>query len=280
MPSVLRLCMTIMLAQLFFLVAPVSSKAQSAEASVSTAEEIKAGFDSVPCNNEERLGAVKALFEKMGAPASDVSIDKYKNVENLVIRKQGASQEKIVIGAHYDKVSQGCGAIDNWSGIVALAHLYKSLKNVPLKKTILFVAFGKEKKGRVGSLAMVDAIGKEQAAQYCVMINIDNLGLAPPQVVENMSSKKLTEFTADLAKGMQIPFGQANIENTVSDSNSFIEKKIPALTVHGLSNEGLPIIDSRKDQASMVKPMSVYLGYRLVMALVVSLDKFSCGEFR
>src|SRR5437763_13570141 len=102
--------LTFIAAQLLFLLAPISSRAQSSAINISTPEQIKAEFASVPCDNEKRLSAVKALFEKMGAAASEIAIETYKNVENLVIRKPGASQEKIVIGAHYDKVADGCGA--------------------------------------------------------------------------------------------------------------------------------------------------------------------------
>lgn len=275
-----RQSLTDILVAVLFLFAPTSLSAQQNEIKISTPEQIKVEFDSVPCKNEERLNAAKALFEKMGAPASDIAIDQYKNVENLVIRKQGISQEKIIVGAHYDKVSDGCGAIDNWSGIVTIAHIYRSLKDVPLKKTILFVAFGKEEKGLVGSHAMVDAITKDQVAQYCEMINIDSFGLAAPQVAENMSSKKLSQFTADLAKEMKIPFGRASIEGADADSSSFIAKKIPALTLHGLNNEWTSILHSRNDQSSKVNPDSVYLGYRLILALVVRLDSSSCREYR
>ena len=52
-----------------------------------------------------------------------------------------------MIGAHYDKTINGCGAIDNWTGIVALAHIYKSLKDAPLQKNVVLVAFGKEEQG-------------------------------------------------------------------------------------------------------------------------------------
>jgi hypothetical protein len=268
------------LAALLFLCALTSLSAQQDEIKISTPEQIKVEFDSVPCKNEERLNAAKAFFEKMGAPASDISIDQYKNVENLVIRKQGSSQEKIIIGAHYDKVSDGCGAIDNWSGIVTIAHLYRSLKDIPLKKTILFVAFGKEEKGLIGSRAMVDAIMKDQVAQYCEMINIDSFGLAAPQVADNMSSRKLSTFTADLANEMKIPFGHASIEGADADSSTFIAKKIPALTLHGLSNEWTSILHSRNDQSSKINPNSVYLGYRLILALVIRLDRSTCGEYR
>lgn len=276
----LRQSLKSLLVTLLFLCAPISLSAQQNGLKISTTEQIKAEFESVPCRNEDRLGAAKALFEKMGAPATNISIDKYKNIENLVIRIQGNSQEKIIVGAHYDKVSDGCGAIDNWSGIVTLAHLYRSLKDVPLKKTILFVAFGKEEQGLAGSRAMVNAITKDQLAQYCEMINIESFGLAAPQVADNMSSKKLGQLAAELAKEMKIPFGHATIEGAEADSNSFIARKIPALTLHGLSNEWASIIHSRNDQSSKINPNSIYLGYRLVLVLLIRLDSSACGEYR
>lgn len=268
------------LVAILFLFASTSLSGQQNEIAISTPEQIKAEFDSVTCKNEERLNAVKALFEKMGALPSDITIDKHKNVENLVIRKPGSSQETIIIGAHYDKVADGCGALDNWTGIVAIAHIYRSLKDVPLKKTLLFAAFGKEEIGLVGSRAMADAIPKDQLAQYCQMINIDSLGLAAPQVADNMSSKKLREFTAELAKEMKVPFDHATIEGADSDSSSFIRKKIPAVTIHGMSNEFTTLLHSKNDQSSKVNSTSVYLGYRLALAMVARLDNLSCSEYK
>src|SRR5262252_5412217 len=69
---------------------------------LSTPEEIQSEFDSVPCKNGDRLNAVKALFEKMGAKPEEVTIEKVRGVENVVIRKAAANDtpEKIVIGAH------------------------------------------------------------------------------------------------------------------------------------------------------------------------------------
>jgi len=271
---------TSILAQLLLMIICVSAHAQQNTIKISTTEEIKAEFSSVPCKDDERLAAVKALFEKVDAPATDMSIEKYKGVENLVVLKQGTSAERIVVGAHYDKVSDGCGAIDNWTGIVALAHLYKTLKNISLRKTIIFVAFGKEEKGLIGSRAMVDAIARDQFGQYCAMINIDSLGLSAPQVLDNASSKKLGELAADVAKEMKMPFSHASVGNADADSSSFVRKKIPALTIHGLNNEWSSIIHSRNDQTSKVNPVSVYLGYRLVLALVSRLDASSCAAYR
>jgi acetylornithine deacetylase/succinyl-diaminopimelate desuccinylase-like protein len=259
---------------------PSLSSAQQITVHPATPDEIKDEFNIVPCKNEERLNGVKALLERLGAPASDISVNKYNGVENLIIRKVGASEESIIIGAHYDKVSDGCGAVDNWTGIVALAHLYKTLKDVPLTKTLVFVAFGKEEKGLIGSRAMVDKMSKDEALMVCAMINIDSLGLSAPQVADNMSTKKLGELAAATAKDMKMPFAHAAIANADADSSSFVAKKIPALTIHGLTNDWPTILHSQKDQASKVNSISVYLGYRLALALIGRLDSSACAAYR
>jgi hypothetical protein len=268
------------LAALVLLLAAVPTSGQNPGIRISSLEQIKEEFASVPCEDKERLAAVKSLFERAGVAPSDVTIDKYKDVENLVVVKKGESSEKIVVGAHYDKVADGCGALDNWTGLVVLAHLYKTLKDTSLKKTLVFVAFGKEEKGLIGSLAMTNAISKDQAANYCVMINVDSLGLGPPQVLDNISTRKLRDFAADLAKEMKIPFGHASIEVAASDSSPFIGKKIPAVTIHGMNNDWPKILHSRNDQTSAVNPTSVYLGYRLTLAMIVRLDQSLCSAYR
>ena len=262
------------------LLAAGCSAAQNPASKVSTPEDIAKDFASVPCDDKDRLAAVRALYESAGATASDITMDQHDNVENLVVTKKGASPEKIVIGAHYDKTSEGCGAIDNWTGQVALTHLYRTLKDIPLNKTLVFVAFGREEKGLVGSRAMTKGIDKEQAAGYCAMINIDSLGLGPPQVADNMSSKKLARFTGELAKEMEIPFGHASIGRANSDSSSFVAKKIPAVTIHGLNNDWSTILHSKHDQVAKVNSASVYLGYRLALAMIVKLDASACDAYR
>src|SRR5262245_13632056 len=87
-----------------------SAFAQGAEEALklqlSTPEEIQSEFNSVPCKNGDRLKSVKALFEKMGAKPEEITVEKARGVENVVVSKASAngSSEKIVIGAHYDKV--------------------------------------------------------------------------------------------------------------------------------------------------------------------------------
>lgn len=247
---------------------------------ISKPDEIKAEFNDVVCQNDKRQAAVKALFEKMGAPAADIAVVKLGSVENVVIHKAGATAETIIIGAHYDKVSAGCGAIDNWSGVVAMAHIYHSLRNVVMKKTLLFVAFGKEEEGMVGSKAMVKAMSKEQATQVCAMINMDSFGLGAAQAAANLSSRKLMDLAATLAKRMQMPYGDAAVYGGDSDSSSFIAKQIPAITLHGVTSDWPKILHSDKDKTATVNAFAVYLGYRLALGLVIEINNAPCEAWR
>jgi hypothetical protein len=87
-------------------------------------------------------------------------------------------------------------------------------------------------------------------------------------------------MAADLAKQLKIPFARASIHEADADSSSFLRKKIPALTLHGLSNEWASIIHSHNDRASKVNAVSVYLGYRLALAMVGQIDQASCDAYR
>jgi Zn-dependent M28 family amino/carboxypeptidase len=222
----LFLCSRLAIAFCLLLILPLSSSAnQNPNLIISTEEQITQDIAQVPCKEAERLKTVKSLFSKMGAQAEDVLTENRDGVENVIVHKQGSSKGIIVVGAHYDKTQDGCGAIDNWTGIVAMAHIYRSLKDVPLQKTLIFVAFGMEEKGLLGSKAMVRSIKEEEIGQHCAMVNIDSLGMAAPQVLENLSSKTLANKVAELAQRMKMPFNKVSIPGAGADSLPFIEKK-------------------------------------------------------
>lgn len=216
----------------------------------------------------------------MGAREDELNVEKLDGVENLVLRKKGTSTGTIIVGAHYDKVADGCGAIDNWTGIVALAHIFRSLKDYPIQKSLVFVAFGKEEQGLLGSKAMAKAIKKEEADGYCAMVNIDSLGMGGLEVIENLSSGLLIKRAVDLAKRMKLPLGRANLNFADADSSSFISKKIPAITIAGISNGWEAILHSVGDQVKRVHVPSVYVGYRFALALVAELHELPCGVGR
>lgn len=249
------------------------------DAPIATREEIQKNLLEVPCDNEARIGAVKDLFLQLGASESDVSIARFKQADNVVVTVKGSGEGYIVVGAHYDKVKPGCGAIDNWTGVVILAHLWRSLRETKPLKTVVFVAFGKEESGLEGSRAMADGIPKEERRGYCSMVNLDSFGFAGPQVLENVSTPRLTSFVASVAKENRVPFASATVAAN-ADSSSFKAKGIPAVTLHGLSNNWQTVLHTDKDQTNQVDVGSVYLGYRLSLLVIGRLDESACSAFR
>jgi hypothetical protein len=248
---------------------------------LSTVEQIQKEFDSIPCNKQERLPAVRALFEKMGAKADDIQSQKINGVENFVVRRSATppTLDTVIIGAHYDFLGGGCGAVDNWTGIVTLGHLYRTIGKLPARKNILFVAFDREERGLVGSGAMARAIKKEEISHYCAMINLDSFGLAVPFALANVSSPSLIRLSEDVADQINVPFVTATIPNAGADSSSFVKKNIPAITLSGLSKNWDSILHSKNDQASKIQPASVYFGYRLALSMWGRIDEAPCNAF-
>jgi hypothetical protein len=246
---------------------------------LSTEQQIASHFDKTPCKTKERLPAVRALFEEMGASAEEISTQKTRGAENLLVTKKGRELGTIVVGAHYDFIDEGCGVVDNWTGIVALAHVYRSVTRMGMNKTIVFAAFDNEEKGLVGSRAMARAIPKAELPQYCGMINIDSLGMGRPFALEQVSSSKMMGLAERSAETMKIPFYKVAIPFTDTDSSSFLDRDIPAVTISALSNEWNKVLHTRRDQKSEAIPASVYLGYRLALTVLFLVDGKPCGEY-
>jgi Zn-dependent M28 family amino/carboxypeptidase len=215
-----------------------SAAAQKAAPVLATENDLKEDLKLVPCKNSERLEAVKKFFQKMGAAENEISAEKIKGIQNVLVTKKGETDEIVIIGAHYDKVSEGCGAIDNWTGIVIIGNIYRTMRNVATHKTYIFVAFDREETGLEGSAAMAKSIPKENRLSYCSMVNLDSFGFGYPQVLVNASNSKMTSAAKALAEDLKMPFSTASLAGVAdADSTSFNNKDIPAITFHGLSNE-------------------------------------------
>jgi Zn-dependent M28 family amino/carboxypeptidase len=254
---------------------------QQTSPKISTQDEIKADLALVPCKNQDRLEAVRNLFKQKGAADEDIKTEKFKDIENLIVTKKGKTDEIIIVGAHYDKVKEGCGAIDNWTGIVVLANVYHTVKDFDSEKTYQFVAFDKEEPGLFGSAAMVKAIPKEKRGQYCSMVNFDSFGFSYPQILDNVSSQKMTDYALKLAKEIDMPISHFSLEGTAdADSSSFKDKDIPAVTFTGLSNNWQKYLHTSNDKIENVNDASVYVGYQFSLKYIAKLDTESCSIFR
>ncbi len=246
-----------------------------------TESRIIADLELVPCDSEVRFEAVKHLFFSKGVAEQDMSVETFEKGENLVVTKKGNSNEIVVVGAHYDKVDSGCGAVDNWTGLVILANLYGTMKDLSTEKTYKFVAFDSEEKGLVGSGAMAKAIPESSRNSYCAMVNVDSFGFTFPQVLDNASTDKMRDAAKVVAKEMDNSLSEASLLGVVdADSSSFKNNKIPAITFHGLSSDWRNYLHTSKDQLENINPSSVYVGYEFVLRFLKNIESSGCGSFR
>lgn len=271
----------LLLAVLIVSVLACAAHAQKAEPKVATIEEITEDLKVAPCKNSERFEAAKRLFQKMGAADADIVIDGDKDLRNIVLTKKGSTAETVVIGAHYDKVSDGCGVIDNWSGIVVLANIYRTLSTVDTKKTYIFAAFDKEELGLYGSAAMVKGIAKESRAGYCSMVNLDSFGLGYPLILESASTPAMVKAAKDLAGELKVPIKGLSLEGSAdADSSSFKNKGIPAITLSALTEDWPRYLHSSNDKLDNTNSASVRLGYQFALNYLMRIEAGACDMFR
>jgi Zn-dependent M28 family amino/carboxypeptidase len=268
---------------LFIFALSAQSFGQDTNSIVSTTEAVTETVKLAPCKNTERFETVKKLFVQMGAKEEAVTVEKFDKdkISNVVVKVKGKSDETIIVGAHYDDIGDGsCGAIDNWTGISIIAHIYKSLKQIETEKSYIFVAFDQEEKGLFGSAAMAKAIPKESREKYCAMVNFDSFGFSSPFVLANTSSSKVTKLAKDFAKENNFKMNDVVIEGADADSSSFKSRNIPAITFSGLDNKWQSYLHSKNDQFDKINMSSVYMGYRFGLLFMAKLDSIGCQETR
>lgn len=178
-----------------------------------------------------------------------------------------------MVGAHFDLVDVGNGVVDNWSGASLLPSFYESLTKSPRKHTFIFVAFSGEEKGMVGSKAYVKQLGPE-LPRVKAMVNLDTLGLDETEVWVSHADKNLVNWIGVAAGMMKLPLGAMNVDAVGStDSESFREKKIPAITFHSLTPATLRILHSPADRIEAVHVDEYYRTYQLVAGYLSLLDQ-------
>ena len=104
--------------------------------------------------------------------------------QNVICSPDRLDQGFILIGAHYDCISESPaviapGADDNASGIVAMLEIARIFASVDLKRSVMFAAFAGEEQGLFGSQAVADLAASERWA-IDVMVNLDMVGHVDP----------------------------------------------------------------------------------------------------
>ncbi|MCB9752520.1 MAG: M20/M25/M40 family metallo-hydrolase [Myxococcales bacterium] len=163
-----------------------------------------------------------------------------------ILRGNGSSPKRLVIGAHMDHLGMGNshslapgeravhnGADDNASGVATMLALAKTLASVPASERpydIQFVAFGAEEMGLLGSKHLVTQLGAQAAEQIVAMLNFDMVGRMRDNTVIVAGAGTSSAWAGLLEKsggGLTVKTNEQGYG--ASDQTSFYEVGIPVL---------------------------------------------------
>jgi hypothetical protein len=258
----------------------IVTAAESVRYSPVSRETVESRLNKYAGNNGQREATLKQMFAEAGCDDQHLSEQPVKGskLPNIVCLLPGSSDKVIIVGAHFDRVSEGDGVVDNWSGASLLPSLFEAVKIEPRKHTYIFIGFTDEEQGEVGSRFYARQMTKEQVAATDAMVNMDTLGLAPTEVWASHSDKRLTGALVYIANQLNIPVTGVNVEQVGStDSEQFAERKIPRITIHSLTREtwNARILHTSKDKISAMRLDDYYETYRLLAAYVAFLDQLA-----
>lgn len=225
--------------------------------------------------NATRAAALHRLFEDAGCAGDALADQPVKGMHepNVVCTQRGETDAVIVVGAHFDLVEAGQGVVDNWSGASLLPSLFQGLSKIPRKHGFVFVGFTGEEKGLVGSKAYVKQMG-DSLAHVQAMVNMDTLGLSDTKIWASHADPSLVDWAAATASTLKLPVGVVNVDQVgSSDSESFRERRIPAITIHSLTQDTLRILHSPKDRIEALHIDEYYRTYRFVLGYLAVLDE-------
>jgi len=153
---------------------------------------------------------------KVNLTIDGAAVTKSKS-QNIIVTKSpstnsDATDDIVIIGAHYDSVNQSPGASDNASGTAVLLEVARIIKDTPSQSEIRFIFFGSEEIGFIGSESYVNEMTKEEIERTVAMFNLDMVGSADAGI--------LTMFTADGMSNTATQLGNKANEDLFSETLS------------------------------------------------------------
>ena len=167
------------------------------------------------------------LLERLQSTGLDadlaVNIAEYSVAgHNLIAHLEGVTQPRILLGGHYDSVTDSPGANDNASGTAVVLEIARQLANTPLARQTWFVAFDGEEDGLHGSRAFVRQADSHFLSGLSAMLNFDMVGVNDGLKVSGAAS--LTDIAQEADQTVD-HIGSAG----GSDHVPFSEAEIPIL---------------------------------------------------
>jgi len=256
-----------------------SERGSRPEGAIPSDEDMHGRMDRLPSTNPERAKYMIDLFKLGGATDADIVLqDAGRGRNNIIVTKKGKTDRVIVVGGHYDQVSEGLGKIDNGTGATMVANLYQALNGTETDATIVFIAFAREEEGLYGSQAYVRSLDKTKRAKIDAMINLDTLAVDGTFTWKNNSTRALLDRFAQVSRDSGHASKEDYLNGGDADSSTFRDAGIPAITIYGASQDVIfDVIHSERDNMSAFSLKHYKNAYMLVLEAIKSLDKTPLG---
>ena len=181
--------------------------------------------------------------------------DKKGISHNVVATIKGTEkpEEIITFSAHFDSVMYSPGAWDNGTGSVTIMEIMHHFLKNPAKRTLQFVWCGSEEIGLCGSRAFTEQ-HKEELSKHLFNINVDMTGVLLGYDTAVCSCEHSVANYIDFIGKLEGYPISTKVEMYPSDSSSFVQAGIPAVTFARLAPKGGMEIHCRRDTMEFLDP--------------------------
>ena len=222
------------------------------------------GVEKIPGVNINAKDAVKLIKGNAKTAKITLSQDEYVGKSrNVVLDLPGETDETIVFTAHYDSTSLSEGAYDNMSGSVGLLAMAEYFTTHSHKRTLRFVWCGSEERGLLGSKAYC-ADHEDALAKIALCINLDMIGCTMGHLIACCTSEEaLVSYISYLGRELGTLIDPYQ-EVYSSDSTSFADKGIPAVSFARISPREAATIHNSYDTAEIIKVENMQVDIDLI----------------
>ncbi len=211
----------------------------------------------------------------------------------------GETDSEVVLSAHFDTIAGSPGALDNASGCAVVLASYRNLAPVPRHRALRALFFDAEEQSLAGSAEWFANLSEIRRTSIFASLSAEMVGLATastgvirPATADRQGRWTLTpiwliHLALEGAKAVRFPvvvadarwpiFAQLGLRvarpTRISDSRSFLEVGIPALTLSDISlTESEPTRHSRADGLDRLDAQRLERWTSTLAAIVLQID--------
>ncbi len=178
--------------------------------------------------------------------------ENHMQAANIIGFKRGSSDEYIIIGAHCDTLAPDNasgeprrGANDNASGVAMMMALARRMSAITTHHNIIFIAFGGEEKGCLGSREFVAQMPfkKEYVKE---MINLDMVGRPEQGIFYYKQFNNTTIKPDDIMPPSPLHLTEG--EDALSDHYDFVKGNMPTTYFHTGADPMIHTVEDTSDR--------------------------------